>query len=214
MPYTRGAEFSRLSCIGATVNNGFGAAHNRALEQAGSDYHLILNPDVELAADAIHSALKHLREHPEVVLASPSGTNDRGDNQYLCKRYPSVLVLALRAFAPLFLRKWFAGPLYEYEMRNMVVADLVAEVPLVSGCCMFVKTDAMLRAGGFCADYFMYFEDYDLSLRLADLGQVHFMPQVHIVHHGGYSARKGWSHIVMFARSGRRFFQTHGWRWI
>ena len=60
----------------------------------------------------------------------------------------------------------------------------------------------------------MYFEDYDLSLRMAELGQVQFLPQVRIVHHGGYSARKGWGHIGMFARSGWRFFQTHGWRWI
>ncbi|MCX2982960.1 glycosyltransferase [Halieaceae bacterium IMCC14734] len=209
-----GPELSSCSYIGATVNSGFGVAHNQALEQVGSDYHLILNPDVELAADAIGAAVAHLREHPEVVLASPSGTNDQGDNQYLCKRYPSVLVLALRAFAPQFLRKWFAGRMYEYEMRDMVAADVVAQVPLVSGCCMFVKTDAMRRAGGFCADYFMYFEDYDLSLRLATQGPVHFLPQVHIIHHGGYSARKGWKHIVMFARSGRRFFQTHGWRWI
>jgi GT2 family glycosyltransferase len=211
---TRWPEFSSINSITMTENSGFGVAHNRALEQAESDYHLILNPDVELAVDALGAAIDHFQEHREVVLAGPNATNDQGDNQYLCKRYPSVLVLALRAFAPGFLRGLFTRRMHCYEMRATVAANAVAEVPLVSGCCMFARTAALRRAGGFCADYFMYFEDYDLSLRMAALGQVQFLPQVHIVHHGGYSARKGWGHIGMFSRSGWRFFQTHGWRWI
>jgi hypothetical protein len=34
------------------------------------------------------------------------------------------------------------------------------------------------------------------------------------VHHGGGAARKGASHVMMFARSGIRFFNKHGWRWV
>ena len=60
----------------------------------------------------------------------------------------------------------------------------------------------------------MYFEDFDLSLRLHSVGRLIFLPQMHIVHHGGYSARKGWRHITMFTHSGWKFFQRHGWCWI
>ena len=35
------------------ANIGYGAAHNLVLHGTGSDYHLVLNPDVELAPDAL-----------------------------------------------------------------------------------------------------------------------------------------------------------------
>src|SRR5690348_14580754 len=39
-------------------NVGFGAGHNLALRDLDSDYHLILNADVELAPDALAEALR------------------------------------------------------------------------------------------------------------------------------------------------------------
>ena len=35
-----------------------------------------------------------------------------------------------------------------------------------------------------------------------------------IVHHGGYASSKGLRHVRYFIRSGVRFFNDHGWRWI
>jgi hypothetical protein len=35
-----------------------------------------------------------------------------------------------------------------------------------------------------------------------------------ICHGGGYATKKGFRHIAMFAHSGIRFFNTHGWRWF
>ncbi|PIE36937.1 MAG: glycosyl transferase family 2, partial [Gammaproteobacteria bacterium] len=46
----------RLNYQQTAHNGGFGHGHNRALEQVDSRYHLILNPDVELAEDALLNA--------------------------------------------------------------------------------------------------------------------------------------------------------------
>jgi hypothetical protein len=67
-------------------------------------------------------------------------------------------------------------------------------------------------AGGFDPRYFMYFEDYDLSLRIAAQGTVAYEPAMRIVHHGGEAARKGWRHVGWFVRSAWRFFSRHGWK--
>jgi len=195
-------------------NIGYGAAHNQAMRRVHSDYHLILNPDVELAEDALYFALGYLWSHPDVAVVSPRATDGSGQVQYLCKRYPSVLVLTLRAFAPAFLRHRFEGYLHSYEIRDACVIDSAADVPLVSGCCMCVRTDILQQAGGFSDLFFMYFEDFDLSLRLQPLGRLVYLPSMHIVHHGGYSARKGLRHITMFAESGWKFFRRHGWCWV
>ena len=195
-------------------NIGYGAAHNQALGKASSDFHLILNPDVELAQDALYSGLEFLLRQTDVVIVSPQATNARGQVQYLCKRYPSVLVLSLRAFAPGFVKHRFRHYLHSYEIRDACGNGQAADVPLVSGCCMYARTDALKRARGFSDRFFMYFEDFDLSLRLQPLGRLVYLPSMHIVHHGGYSARKGWRHITMFVESGWKFFRRHGWCWI
>ena len=46
-------------------NIGYGAAHNLVLHGTGADYHLVMNPDVEVATDALHRAIRWLDEHPE-----------------------------------------------------------------------------------------------------------------------------------------------------
>jgi GT2 family glycosyltransferase len=48
----------------------------------------------------------------------------------------------------------------------------------------------VLRAvGGFSPDYFVYFEDYDLSVRLGRRASLAFVPAVRITHAGGNTAR-------------------------
>jgi GT2 family glycosyltransferase len=195
-------------------NIGFGAGHNQALERCDSEFHMILNPDVEMDEDVLYRGLQFLQTQPNVVMISSRATNARGQVEYLCKRYPSVLVLGLRAWAPEFIREWFHAYMSSYENREDCADSLPADVLLVSGCFMLARTDALRAASGFSDRFFMYFEDFDLSLRLRPLGRLVYLPSLHIVHHGGYAARKGLRHISMFVRSGWKFFQRHGWRWI
>ena len=53
------------------ANIGYGAAHNLVLHGTGSDYHLVLNPDVELAPDALANAVRWLDEHEDVGALAP-----------------------------------------------------------------------------------------------------------------------------------------------
>lgn len=204
-------HFDEVECWHPGANIGYGAAHNEALSRANSQFHLILNPDVEMDEDALYIGLDYLRSQEDVAMVSPSAKDPRGQVQFLCKRYPSVLVLSLRAFAPGFLREWFRSYLHSYEIRDNCGNGHVADVPLVSGCCMYARTSALQEVAGFSQSYFMYFEDFDLSLRLHPVGRLVYLPTMRIVHHGGYSARKGLRHISMFVQSGWKFFRRHGW---
>ena len=62
--------------------------------------------------------------------------------------------------------------------------------------------------------FFLYFEDYDLSLRSAEITRIAYVPAVKVVHHGGHAARKGLRHIGMFVRGAALFFRLHGWKWL
>lgn len=207
-------ESCHLNYQSLESNVGFGGGNNSVIHSLNSHFHLILNPDVELAEDTISTALSRLEDDPGIVLLSPYVSSGSGSQEFLCKRYPSVMVLLVRAFAPEFVGRFFQRQLEDYEMRDRCTNDTETDVVLASGAFMLVRTKAMLAVGGFDERYFLYFEDFDFSLRLAHFGRLVFYPATKIVHHGGYAASKGWRHMGMFITSGIRFFNTHGWRWI
>ena len=199
------------------ANIGFGAAHNLVLHGTGADYHLVLNPDAEPAADALLNAIRWLDAHPDVGALAPSVTDDAGNRLYLCKRYPAVFDLMLRGFAPRFVQRLFTRRLARYEMRDIVDAqpprDAVG-VPVMSGAFLIARRDAIDRTGGFDPRFFLYFEDYDWTMRLREVTQTAFVPSVGVVHHGGRAAKKGLRHIRWFVTSGMRFYAKHGWKWF
>lgn len=194
-------------------NVGYGAANNLAISASRADYHLVMNPDVVLDPDAISAALAFMEHAPHVALLSPLAADPEGARQYLCKRYPSLWVLFLRGFGPRALQRLFAHDLARYEMRDET-ADGYAGRFLASGCFMLMRRDVLRKVGGFDPGFFMYFEDYDLSMRIARHAELAFVPAVRIVHYGGNAAGKGWRHRRLFLRSALRFFHVHGWRLV
>lgn len=207
-----GGEAEILSGHG---NLGYGRGHNLAIHRDASAFHLVLNPDVDLAPDALVQAFAFLDAHPECGLLAPAVWGDDGTLQYLCKRRPAVVDLLLRGFAPRWLRRWFRVRLDRYEMRDLInERDVVWDPPIVSGCCMLFRAGVLERLGGFDPRYFLYFEDFDLSLRTAQIARIAYVPAVRIVHHGGGAARKGLAHVRMFAASAAKFFNRHGWRLV
>ncbi len=203
----------RARLISGHGNVGFGRGHNLAWRAVPADFHLVLNPDVALEPDAVDKALQYLLANARVVILAPEARGGSGERLYLCKRYPSVLDLALRGFAPAALRRSFRARLERYEMRDVLGEQPVKGVPIVSGSFMFCRRSALEAIGGFAEDFFLYFEDFDLSLRAGRLGELAWVPSVRIVHYGGEAARKGWRHVWFFARSAVTFFNRNGWKW-
>ena len=206
------AGAGELEVVAGHGNVGYGRANNLVLPRLDSDFHLVMNPDVELDPEALTAAMSSLADNPATGLVAPDVRGAAGERQYLCKRYPSVWVLFLRGFAPAALRRAFARSLDRYEMRDVLGSTTYAPVPLASGCFMVMRTALFRGLGGFDPRFFMYFEDYDLSLRIGREAQVAFVPAARIVHHGGEAARKGPRHVSWFLRSAWRFFATHGWK--
>ena len=207
-------EAGAIEVLHGHGNVGYARANNLVLGRLASDAHLVLNPDVELAPDALRQGLAALAAHREVGLVAPAVFDSQGGRQYLCKRYPSAWVLFLRGFAPRALQRRFEAQLARYEMRDAIGDAFMTGVPLASGCFMLVRTALFEKLGGFDERFFLYFEDYDLSVRLAREASIAYAPDVRIVHHGGEASRKGLRHVAWFTRSAWRFFSRHGWKLV
>jgi GT2 family glycosyltransferase len=194
-------------------NLGYGRGHNLAIRRTSKDYHLILNPDVILAEDALYQCLTFMEKHPDIGLLAPAVTGENNEPQYLCKRYPAVLDLLLRGFAPRAVQRLFRKRLAYYEMRDVLNTATVFDVPMVSGSFMFFRRPVLSRLGGFSDDLFLYFEDFDLSQRTREIARTAYVPAVRIRHFGGNAAKKGMAHIGMFIKSALIFYKKHGWKW-
>ncbi|CAM2176648.1 Glycosyltransferase family 2 protein [Paraburkholderia sacchari] len=213
------SELSRAR-IGHTLldghgNVGYGRGHNLAIAQPLGRYHLILNPDIDMDPDALVRAVEFMSTHPEAGLLTPAVFDDAGQLQYLCRQYPSLIDLFVRGFLPASMRHLFARRLARYEMRAQINGrDTLWDPLIVSGCFMLFRSDVLKRLSGFDPRYFLYFEDYDLSLRAHDVARVAYVPSVRVLHHGGGASRKGVAHIRMFVVSAFKFFNRFGWKWL
>ncbi|AOP33726.1 glycosyl transferase [Leptospira tipperaryensis] len=200
-------------------NLGYGAANNRSILESKKKFHLVLNPDIKMIPETIELCVRYLKENPTCDAVVPSVLNwesfgkeaDFNDLQFLVKSYPSVFVLFLRSFAPRFLKRIFHKRLDSYDLREKDWQLTQKSVPLVSGCFIFARTESLQKIRGFDESFFLYFEDFDLSMRL---NRKDYFPEVRIYHKGGNSSKKGFLHIRLFAISAFRFFRKFGWKWI
>ena len=125
-----------------------------------------------------------------------------------------IAALLLRGFAPGFIKRRFRSYLTMYECHDIYAQGKLSDVELLSGCCLIGCTDQFQSIGGFDESYFLYFEDFDLCLRLARLGRITCLTGTRIVHHGGDASKKGLKHIYLFCVSAFKFYRTHGWKII
>ncbi len=201
-------------------NKGFGMAHNIILNKitkgnfSESDMHLVLNPDVILDPDCIKNAFLFMQNNPDVGMITPRSCRKNNCQEYLCKRYPSAFDLFLRGFAPEFIKNKFRERLDRYEMKQETHENLTKEIPIASGCFMFLRNAAIKDTGLFDRAFFLYFEDFDYSLRLLKKWKICYNPDVKIIHYGGNASKKGIRHIFYFIRSGIAFYNKHGWNFL
>lgn len=191
-------------------NLGYGRAHNIALRESvydGVAYHLVMNSDILVSAEDIDRLHAFMERNPQVGSLMPRVTYPDGRLQYLCKLLPTPLDVFGRRFLP---KRWMAKRNARYELRAGGYNTML-NVPYLSGCFMFLRTQAALQAGLFDERYFMYPEDIDLTRTIHRNWLTLFLPDITIVHdhaQGSYKNMKLlWVHIVNMCR----YFNKWGW---
>lgn len=124
------------------INLGFGAANNRALAQVQTPFAFLLNPDCLVQPQALAQLVQEAAHYPEAGILAPQllTANGQADVNY---RWPHVL------WRP-------KGP----------QAEAPACVGFVCGAAMLFRMQTFATIGFFDEDYFLYYEDDDLCLRL------------------------------------------------
>lgn len=200
----------RVHYVHNGVNLGFGSGHNRAIAQLPkvSTLHLILNPDVRFEPRVLPALQAVMDGDKNIGAVMPRINFPDGSLQRLAKLLPSPVDLIFRRFIPsVTLRERINQ---RYELHDLP-QNQASEVPVISGCCLLVRTAALHRVGGFDERYFMYMEDIDLVRRLGDFSTILYVPTVSVVHDyakGSYVNRKL---LGFHVKSALKYFTKWGW---
>ena len=193
-------------------NRGFGPAHNQILSGVHdkSKYHLILNPDVYFGSGTIEKIFNFMEGNGNIGLVMPKVLYPAGSLQYLCRLLPSPCDSLLRKINIKMLDHLLKARKSRYELR-FADYNKQMEVPYLSGCFMFIRTEAFKKTGIFDERFFLYFEDVDLSRRINKAYRNVYFPEA-VIHHG--YERGSEKNIKLFWQlilSCVKYFNKWGW---
>lgn len=207
-----GYKIEGLCYLFTGKNLGYGAGHNIALRKTLKDdvpYHLIVNPDIELEPEILAELHSYMDENQDIGHIMPKVYYPSGEVQYLCKLLPAPMDFLFRRFLPTFLTK---KRIEKFEMRASGY-DKIMDVPYLSGCCMFLRTEALKKVGLFDERFFLYPEDIDLTRRIHAHYRTIFYPHVSVIHHHERSSYKNFRMMLIHSWNMIKYFNKWGWIW-
>ncbi len=172
------AQFPELTYIDNKENLGFAEGNNRGLSNsidAGYEYSLVINTDTLVDEDIVTALITHLNNHPQAAAVQPA-----------------IFWMHNRT-------KLWNGPCgfnallgITYSKTEDGIQKLTAyqKVDWVTGCCILIRNSAIKKAGLFNKQFFLYYEDVELSYRLRNHGyEVHYLPTSKMYHEAGISGK-------------------------
>jgi len=203
-------DFPKADYIFLNGNRGYGSGHNVAIKKYidTTDYHIILNPDINFSKDAISTLIAYLDAHKDVGQVMPNVFYPSGKLQRLCKLLPTPTDLLVRRFIPLKFVKDYIND--RYELSHFSYAEEL-DVPSLSGCFMVLRNAALKEVGLFDERFFMYCEDLDLCRRIHAKYKTIFYPKVEIVHDHAKESYKNKIMLKHHITSTLKYFSKWGW---
>lgn len=206
-----GLPFSDRVVYRHVENRGFGNAHNIAFAMAraaGSNYHLVMNPDVwwDTSTDPVVLLIGRM-EATGASLAAPRIVYPDGRLQATVRLLPTPLDLIARRFLPSFL---FRKRMSRYLLEDI---DHNREFPAayLQGSFMLFRTATVERLGGFDERFFMYPEDIDISRRYYSEAGAIYSPVATVVHQHAAASRHSLKMLRIHIANMIKYFNKWGW---
>jgi GT2 family glycosyltransferase len=171
-------QFPDLIYIDNKENLGFAEGNNRGLIysiEKGYSYSLVINTDTLVDEDIVAVLSAHLNSHQEAAAVQPAIYwmfdktkiwNGKGFFNQVLGLIKTDRKLPPTGNSPFKVAEW------------------------VTGCCVLIRNSALIKSGLFNKQFFLYYEDVELSFRLRSAGfQVHYLPSCKMYHEAGVSAK-------------------------
>lgn len=177
-------QHPEIQLIQNTGNFGYAEGYNAALKLVEAEYFILLNSDVEVTDNWISPVLELMDAQANIAACQPK-IIDYKNRQFF--EYAGASGGFIDKFGYPFCR----GRLFNHLEKDTSQYNDVHEVFWATGACLFVKSEAFRKAGGFDGDYFAHMEEIDFCWRLKNLGyRVMVQPASVIYHIGGGTLNK------------------------
>lgn len=179
-------QFINVKKIFNGVNFGFAKACNIGVKASSGEVVLFLNPDTKVSIETVIEAAQRIANSQDYQVLGVQQTSDKGVTRTCCRpltKWNSLLSCSG-------LNKVFRNILKGFEMIEWDHLES-RYVGHVIGAFYVMKKSSFQMVNGFDEDFFLYYEDLDLSARVLNAGmKIYYDASLKIYHKGGGSSEK------------------------
>lgn len=177
---------NNIRLIRAEKNLGFGNACNLAFKNSRGNFVLLLNPDAVIMPGFIKGAIDCMHQYPDFAGIVPKTYWDNSKTFLLPpSQMPNPfweLLISLGLRLPVWGKH--CSNRFKSDSITALYGDSLAHQKMLSGAITFLRRDAILSLTHFFSpEFFMYYEDTDLSIRLLRKGwKLGLSPTIEAIH--------------------------------
>lgn len=178
------SNLPHLTLLVNSANTGFGGGNMYGFNQANAKYLAFVNNDTLFLNDCLAILKKQLDINNSIGIAGAQAYKE--GNKFLISldhfASPTREILG-RGFLELINPKKYPKRKKKYNAP--------IQVNFIPGSFMFLRTKDFIDAGGFDKQIFLYYEETDLCLRLANINKyAYLIPEAEFIHYHGASTEK------------------------
>ncbi|WP_298767426.1 glycosyltransferase family 2 protein [uncultured Polaribacter sp.] len=161
-------------------NNGFANGCNLGAKKASGNYFLFLNPDTKITKQPILEMLTVILAKKNLGAVSCLQKNEDGSYEKSMRFFPKLITLF-----------GFFRAIFKTKLEKSIKKDTHIIYPdWISGAVVLISKNWFSKIKGWNEDYWMYFEDVDLSKKIRDKkGEIGLLTNTFIIHNHGGSSR-------------------------
>ena len=190
-------------------NYGFSVANNMAIRKARGEYVLLLNPDTIVGENTLKQCMTFMDAHPQVGGLGVRQQRVDGSMAPESRRgipTPWTAFCKMSGLGSRFPKSTLFG---RYYMQYLPI-DRPVEIEVISGACMFIRSEVFKKCGLLDETFFMYGEDVDMSYRILKAGYKNCFLPATILHYKGESTQKSsYRYAIVFHKAMYIFFKKH-----
>ncbi|MGE5197643.1 MAG: glycosyltransferase family 2 protein [Deltaproteobacteria bacterium] len=187
MSQDQARAFPGVRSIETGRNLGFSRANNLGIFNSSGDFILLLNSDTRMVEHSLDRMVDYMEKNEDVGALGPREVDGERNYRYSCGAFPNFFSELARKI------RHYRFSLNDCNLRDALDMKyaMIRDIDWVSGSCMLLRRQALHDTGLLDENFFMYFEDIDLSSRFwKKEWKVHYLPEASIIHYGGGSTRK------------------------
>ena len=177
-------DFSEVVFIQSGANIGFGRANNLGIRQAKANYIFLLNSDTILLNNAVRILYDYMVINPKIGVCGGNLYDEKGKpTTSYSQLMPNIFYEIDSVFGGIYSKIIYSKSMFfNYSDEPMNIDGYI------SGADMMIRKSVLDEVGLFDSDFFMYYEETELTWRIKEAGyKIASVPDARIIHLEGAS---------------------------